>query len=61
VEEVQELLKTNRTNSCNEKSGWFTAGTEDKIREIMTVLINKQIAKEMGTAGEVDEVGERDR
>jgi hypothetical protein len=26
----------------------------DKIREIMSVLINKQIAKEMGTAGAVD-------
>jgi hypothetical protein len=58
VEEVQEILKASRTPHCSEKSGWYVAGTEDRIRQILTELINEQIAKERETekAALADEV-----
>jgi hypothetical protein len=49
VEEVQEILRTSRTSRCTEKSGWFVFGTDDRIRDLLTELINEQISKERET------------
>lgn len=53
-------MKANRSTRCSEKSGWFKSGTEDKIREIVTLLISQQIAKNTDAelaAGGTEEVG----
>ena len=46
---MQEILKSSRSSRCSEKSGWFLAGTEDRIRDIITELINQQMASQRVT------------
>jgi hypothetical protein len=55
---VQEILRTSRTSRCTEKSGWFVFGTDDRIRDLLTELINEQISKERETerSAQSDEV-----
>ena len=43
------MLRTSRAPRCTEKSGWFVFGTDDRIRNVLTELINEQISKERET------------
>ena len=46
MESAQELLRNSRSDSCSERSGWFVAGTEEKLRNIVTDVINEHISDE---------------
>ena len=46
VDGVQKILKESLGESCNEKSGWYRAGTEERLRNIITDVINKHISEE---------------
>ena len=46
VEEAQEILSASGGEECLEKSGWFLAGTEDRLREALTRSINKHLRPE---------------
>jgi len=43
---AQEILAESRGEVCMEKSGWFVSGTEDRLREVLTQSINRQLARE---------------
>ena len=43
---------------CNEKSGWYVQGTEDRLREALTGSINRQLAKQREE--EMEEEGDKD-
>ena len=42
----QEILANSASEVCNEKSGWFVQGTEDRLREALTESINRQLSKQ---------------
>jgi len=46
LEAAQDILKESKGDSCMEKSGWFVSGTEDRLREVLTQSINRQLSKE---------------
>jgi len=41
--EAQAILAESRGAECLEKSGWFVAGTEDRLREALTRSINQHL------------------
>merc|ERR1719228_2999048 len=44
---AQDLLQSSvRSTSCDEKSGWFPAQTEERLREILTQNINTRLTAE---------------
>jgi len=43
---AQDILADSKGDACMEKSGWFVSGTEDKLREVLTHSINRQLARE---------------
>uniref|UniRef100_A0A0K2U277 General transcription factor IIIC, polypeptide 5, 63kDa [Macaca mulatta] n=1 Tax=Lepeophtheirus salmonis TaxID=72036 RepID=A0A0K2U277_LEPSM len=48
-EEAQNLIRKSyfsRNSKCNEKSGWFLPGTDQKLRDLLTVTLNEHIAME---------------
>merc|ERR1712156_268152 len=46
LDEAQEILANSASEICNEKSGWFVQGTEDRLREALTESINRQLSKQ---------------
>ena len=49
IQAAQELLQTSQapaTGGCSERSGWFLAGTEEKLRNMITNVINEDISEE---------------
>ena len=50
VEEAQQILRASGGQECLEKSGWFLAGTEDRVREALTQSINKHLRPEKLTS-----------
>jgi len=46
LDEAKEILASSGSEVCNEKSGWFVQGTEDRLREALTGSINRQLAKQ---------------
>ena len=59
VEEAREVIKkclrTSASASgrakCDEKNGWFEAGTDNKLRDVLTKHLNKHLANERGEGG----------
>ena len=43
LQEAQHILASSRGAECLEKSGWYLAGTEDRLRESLTRSINKHL------------------
>ena len=43
LKEAKDILAESRGTECLEKSGWFLAGTEDRLREALTRTINKHL------------------
>merc|ERR1712142_691752 len=43
---AQDILLESKGEVCMEKSGWYVSGTEDKLREVLTQSINRQLARE---------------
>jgi len=63
IEDAQKLLESSGSTECCEKSGWYVSGTEEKLRDLITDLINQHIShqrlKELDeTGGEEFEEGE---
>ena len=54
----QEILAMSGSEVCNEKSGWYVQGTEDRLREALTGSINRQLAKQREE--EMEEEGDKD-
>ena len=46
IEAVQKLLDGSIASSCSEKSGWFQPGTEEKLRNMLSDIINNHISEE---------------
>ncbi|XP_023324634.1 general transcription factor 3C polypeptide 5 [Eurytemora carolleeae] len=46
IESAQELLERNHSETCSERSGWFNPGTEEKLRNLLTEIINTHISEE---------------
>merc|ERR1712013_85000 len=46
LDEAKEILANSASEVCNEKSGWFVQGTEDRLREALTESINRQLSKQ---------------
>ena len=53
----QEILASSGSEVCNEKSGWYVQGTEDRLREALTGSISRHLAKQRE---EEMEEGEKD-
>ncbi len=61
--EAQELIASSRGppgTSCDEKNGWFVAGTDAKLREILTKAVNDHLSKENLSLEEVPSVVQGD-
>ena len=43
LQEAQDILARSRGAECLEKSGWYLAGTEDRLRESLTRSINQHL------------------
>ena len=43
LQEAQDILRDSSGPECMEKSGWYLAGTEDRLRETLTQSINKHL------------------
>ena len=43
LQEARDILDQNIGGECLEKSGWYVAGTEDKLREVLTQSINRHL------------------
>ena len=65
VEEAREVIKqclrTDGRAKCDEKNGWFEAGTDGKLRDVLTKHLSKHLANERegdraagGGAGDMD-------
>lgn len=60
VQEAREVIRANlRTSStsslvCDEKNGWFSPGTDNKLREVLTRHISSHLAKERNREEEED-------
>ena len=46
---AKDILEESKGDVCMEKSGWYVSGTEDRLREVLTHSINKQLARERET------------
>ena len=65
VEEAKEVIRQNRraaprasdgrATTCDEKNGWFEAGTDNKLRDVLTKHLSRHLANER------DERDERER
>jgi len=50
--EVQDLLSgLPVSRQCEEKAGWYPTGTEDRLREILTQSINRELARPSPSPG----------
>ena len=64
VEEAREVIKqclrTDGRAKCDEKNGWFEAGTDNKLRDVLTKHLSKHLANERergkapGDGGDMD-------
>merc|ERR1719394_1182469 len=43
LQAAHDILAENVGDKCLEKSGWYIPGTEDKLREVLTRSINKNL------------------
>ncbi len=52
VEEAEQVIRENLRATgrtvCDEKNGWFAAGTDSKLREIMSECVSRHLANERG-------------
>lgn len=46
VEAVQQILSESVSTTCSERSGWFVTGTEERLRNLLTEVINTHISQE---------------
>jgi len=46
IAEAQELLAGSKGPVCSERSGWFLPGTEEKLRNLLTGVINTHISQQ---------------
>jgi len=46
LEDAQKLLECSGTSECSEKSGWYEPGTEEKLRNIISDIINAHISEQ---------------
>jgi len=60
IESAQKLLDENKSKTCTERSGWFNVGTEERLRNLLTEVINTHISDERSKLmeTEIDERGE---
>jgi general transcription factor 3C polypeptide 5 (transcription factor C subunit 1) len=53
VDAAQKIIESNLKKGdairCDEKNGWFEPGTDQRLREVLTEEISKQLAKEKGS------------